>query len=288
MMPAVPSPSDFAASAESSLHWIKADFHLHTAEDPFDEVDYTALELLDLARAQGFQALAVTLHRHVFHDERVFERARELGILMIPAAELRLELADVVVLNITPAEAARMRTFDDLRELRAARGDSIFVFAPHPYYVMGGSIGRRAEEHIDCFDAIEFCHFHLPLLNPNRRAARLAKAHGKPLLATSDSHRRQFFGRNYSLIGVENDGEPPTIAQMFAAMRAHRIRRVSPTGGISRLVALLFFVFVVNPILRRLPGSKGAINRQREKERRAQRRQMAAGAVAQADSTVNL
>jgi hypothetical protein len=273
--------------AESSLTWIKADFHLHTAEDPFDEVDYSALELLELAHAQGFRALAVTLHQHVFHDDRVFELARDLGILMIPAAELRVELADVVVLNITPDEAGRVHTFDDLRELRATRGDSIFVFAPHPYYVLGGSIGDRAEEHIDCFDAIEFCHFHLPLLNPNRRAARLAAAHGKPLLATSDSHRRDFFGHHYSLIGVEAGDGLPTVAQIFAGMRAHRIRRVSPSGGLPRLAALLFFVLVVNPVLRRLPGSKrsAAI---RAKARLARERELAAGAASRVDPSANL
>ena len=292
MLPAVPSHPDPATGAESSLTWIKADFHLHTAEDPYDDVDYTALELLELAHAKGFGALAVTLHRHVFCDERVFERARKLGILMIPAAELRVEEADVVVLNITPEEAANIRTFDDLRELRAARGDSIFIFAPHPYYIMGGSIGQRAEEHIDCFDAIEFCHLHVPLLNPNRRAARVAKAHGKPLLATSDSHRRAFFGRNFSLLGVDDvrdaDGLP-TIAQVFAAMHAHRIRRVSPSGGLSRLAALLFYVFVVAPLLRRLPGSKWSAARQRTKARRgALASEMAAGAGSGIDRPANL
>jgi predicted metal-dependent phosphoesterase TrpH len=289
-MPAVPAHSDSAQDAESSLTWIKADFHLHTSEDPFDDVDYTALELLELAHARGFHALAVTLHREVFHDERAFARARELGILLIPAAELRIEGADVVVLNITPEEAAQVHSFDDLRDLRAARGNDIFAFAPHPYYVLGGSIGERAEEHIDCFDAIEFCHFHLPLLNPNRRAARLAQAHGKPLLATSDSHRRQFFGRNYSLIGVEGSPEPdgrPAVAQVFAGMRAQRIQRICPTGGLPRLVALLFFVLVVSPILRRLPGSKRTAARRMQAWRDAQGELLARGAP-QTDSSANL
>ncbi len=278
-MPPVPPLSDLAG-AESSLTWIKADLHLHTAEDPFDDVDYTALELIELAHAKGFQALAITLHRRVFHDACAFNRARELGLLLIPAAELRIELADVIVLNITPEEAAAIHTFDDLRDLRAARGDSIFIFAPHPYYVLGGSIGERAEEHIDCFDAIEFCHFHLPIFNPNRRAARLAAAHGKPLLATSDSHRRQFFGGNYSFIGVEGavDGVP-TVAQLFAGMRAHRIRRVSPTGGLSRLIILLAFVLIVNPILRRLPGSKSSLAKQRRKARQTGEEELATSRI---------
>ena len=287
-MPAVTSHSDSALCAESPFTWVKADFHLHTAEDPFDEVDYTALELLDIAHDKGFGALAVTLHRRVFQDERVFERARELGILLIQAVELRIDMADVVVLNVGPGEAANIRSFDDLRSLRERRGDSVFIFAPHPYYVFGGSIGKRAEEHIECFDAIEFCHFHVPLFNPNRRAARLAAAHGKPLLATSDAHRRRFFGSDYSLLGVEGRDGTPTVDQVFSAMRAHRIRLVNPPRGLLRFFAALFFVLIVTPIMRRRPGSRRAQSKRRRALLSAQRDDLAMAAGTPIDPSVNL
>lgn len=240
---------------DNSLTWIKADLHLHTAEDPLDEVDYTALELLERAAALGYDVLAVTLHDKVFDDERAFARARELGILLIPAAELRIQGADTVLLNLTAREAAGIKTFDDVRRLRAARGDSLLVFAPHPFYQFGGSIGSRIESCLDCFDAIEFCHFHVPVFDPNAAAARLAKRNGKPLLATSDAHRRRFFGENYSLLGLR-PGQPLTIESVFAAIRADRIHLVSPTGGLPRLLAMLTFLFVVHPIMVRLPGAK--------------------------------
>ncbi len=242
-------------SLDKSFAWVKADLHLHTAEDPLDEVDYTALELLERAASLGFGVLAVTLHDKVFDDERAFARARELGILLLSAAELRIQGADTVLLNITAQEAAGIKTFADLRRLRAARGDSLLVFAPHPFYRFGSSIGSRIESCLDCFDAIEFCHFHVPVFDPNAAAARLAKRNGKPLLATSDAHRRQFFGENYSLLGLPSD-QPPTVESVFSAIRADRIHRVSPTGGLPRLVAMLLFLFVVHPILVRLPGSK--------------------------------
>ena len=253
-------PVDAHTNSENRLAspatWVKADLHLHTAEDPFDEIDYTALELLEEAHRLGFHVLAVTLHDKVFDDERVFARAAELGILLIQAAEIRIEGADVVLLNLTPPEAATLRTFDDLRRLRARRGDSLLTFAPHPFYRLGGSIGKRLVQHLDCFDAIEHCHFHIPILNPNVPARRVAQRHHLPLLATSDAHRRQFFGQNYSLLGLEGRADAPTIRQVFAAIRAHRIERVSPTGGLPRLAALLFFLFCVHPILVRLPGAK--------------------------------
>jgi hypothetical protein len=255
-----------ASRAPAPTRWVKADLHLHTDEDPFDEIDYTALELLDHAKALGFNVLAITLHDKVFDDERVFARARALGILLIQAAEMRIEGADVVLLNLSPAEAAGLLTFDDLRRLRAQRGDSLLTFAPHPYYRLGGSIGDRLEQCLDCFDAIEHCHFHVPVFDPNARAARVAKKHGIPLLATSDAHRRIFFGQNYSLLGLDGTGEagaPPMLEEVFAAIRAGRIERVSPTGGVPRFLALLIFLFCVHPILVRLPGAKRVQARKR-------------------------
>src|SRR6266536_1547417 len=96
---------------------------------------------------------------------------------------------DVIVLNVTADEIAALKNFDDLRQLRARRGMSIFTLAPHTFNILGGSIGPRLFEEIDCFDAIEVCHFHKGLLNPNRRAEKVAARFGKPLIATSDAHR---------------------------------------------------------------------------------------------------
>src|SRR5207237_6494212 len=120
--------------------------------------------------------------------------------------EMRLYGADVIVLNVTAEEAAELKDFDDLRRLRTQRGNSIFTIAPHPFYVFGGSIGLRLFAEIDCFDAIEVCHFHFGLFNPNRRARRVATRFGKPLIATSDAHRLHAFGRHYTSVPM-----PPAL-----------------------------------------------------------------------------
>ena len=242
--------------ADSALDWVKSDLHLHTSEDPLDEIDYTASELLDRAHEAGFRVLAITLHDKVFADPAIFSKARDQGILLIQAAELRIEGADVVLLNVNADEATGIRNFEDLRRLRARRGSSLFVFAPHPFYRFGGSIGHRLEQVIDCFDAIEYCHFHVPLFNPNVPAARLAARTGRPLLATSDAHRLRFFGEHYTLLGLAKTSGPPSLEAAFAAIRAHKIRRVSPTGGVPRFLALMVFLFLIHPALTRLPGSK--------------------------------
>src|SRR5213082_925852 len=125
-------------STSKNEDWIKVDLHIHTLDDPKDALDYSAHQLLERAKQLGFGVLAITLHDAVFDRAEVFADAAAMGILLIPAAEVRLQGADVILLNVTAAEVAALRNFDDLRHLRARRGSSIFTIAPHPFYVLGG------------------------------------------------------------------------------------------------------------------------------------------------------
>src|SRR5881392_888024 len=232
------------ASAASEQNWIKIDLHIHTLDDPKDAVDYSAHQLLESASALGFGVLAITLHDAVFNRKEVFEDAAAMGILLIPAAEVRLLGADVIVLNVTAEEVEQLKNFDDLRRLRARRGNSIFTIAPHPFYVVGGSIGSRLFAEIDCFDAIEYCHFHIGLFNPNRRAQRVATRFGKPLIATSDAHRLHAFGRHYTSMPM-----PPalTVENVFAGLRSGPLRLTSPPSSLPDFVSAIYFVFLKHP-----------------------------------------
>src|SRR6266581_3283973 len=71
--------------------WIKVDLHIHTLDDPKDHLDYSAHQLLERARDLGFGALAITLHDKVFDRPEVFADAAAMGILLLQAAEMRLE-----------------------------------------------------------------------------------------------------------------------------------------------------------------------------------------------------
>src|SRR6266581_7350830 len=228
--------------------WIKLDLHIHTLDDPKDVIDYSAPQLLKRAKELGFGVLAITLHDAVFDRAEVFADAAALGILLIPAAEVRLQGADAILLNVTAAEAAGLKNFDDLRQLRARRGLSIFTIAPHPFYVLGGSIGERLLDEIDCFDAIELCHFHKGLLNPNRRAAKVAAQFGKPLIATSDAHQLHAFGRHYTSIPRPSG---LTVENVFAALRSGPLRLTSPSASIVDLTSAVYWIFLAHPFRRR-------------------------------------
>ena len=224
--------------------WIKIDLHIHTLDDPKDAVDFSAHQLLERARSLGFRVLAVTLHDAVFDRKEVFADAAAMGILLIPSVEVRLLGADVIVLNVTAEEMAQLKDFNDLRRLRARRGNSIFTIAPHPFYVFGGSIGSRLFAEIDCFDAIEFCHFHIGPFNPNRRAQRVARRFGKPMIASSDAHRLHTFGRHYTSIPM-----PPalTVENVLAALRGGPMRLTSPPASLTDFVSAIYFVFLTHP-----------------------------------------
>src|SRR5467141_3812183 len=123
-------------SMTDDVEWIKIDLHIHTLDDPKDAVDFSAHQLLERARSLGFRVLAITLHDAVFDRAEVFADAAAMGILLIPAAEMRIEGADIILLNVGREEVAGLKTFADVRALRARRGDSIFTIAPHPFYVL--------------------------------------------------------------------------------------------------------------------------------------------------------
>lgn len=230
---------------EHEHDWIKVDLHIHTLDDPKDRLDYTAHQLLERARQLGFSALAITLHEKVFDRPEVFADAAAMGILLIQAAEMRLEGADVVLLNVQPREVESLHTFADLRRLRAQRGDALFCFAPHPFFFFGASIGNRLLREMDCFDAIELCHFHKGWFDLNRRARKVAAAHGRPLLATSDAHRLRAFGAHYTSIP-----RPPELnaEALVRALRQGPHRVTSPPSSWRDLFNVFYFVFLKHPL----------------------------------------
>jgi hypothetical protein len=123
--------------------------------------------------------------------------------------------------------------------------------------MFGGSIGSRLFQEIDCFDAIEFCHFHIGLFNPNRRAKRVASRFGKPLIATSDAHRLHAFGRHYTSVPMPS---VLTLENVFAALRSGPLRLTSPASSFADLVSAIYFVFLAHPF--RVRRKIAASNRQ--------------------------
>jgi predicted metal-dependent phosphoesterase TrpH len=198
---------------------LKADFHIHTREDPHDFIRYTAVELLQEASRQGFQVLALTCHNKRIHTEDLRKRAEDLGILLIPGVEAAIEGKHTLLLDM-PYSRLRVRNF---KHVRALRKDGGLIIAPHPFFPAPKCLNGKLRENLDLFDAIEHSHFYTRTFNFNQKAIEYALRMGIPLVGTSDCHRIWQLGTTYTLV----DADEKTIPGVFAAIRAGRVRVVT-------------------------------------------------------------
>jgi predicted metal-dependent phosphoesterase TrpH len=210
---------------------LKADFHIHTREDPHDFIRYTAVELLHEAARQGFQVLALTCHNKRIHTDDLRRRAADLGILLIPGVEAAIEGKHTLLLDM-PYSRLRVRTF---AHVRALKRDGGLVIAPHPFFPAPKCLGAKLSENLDLFDAIEFSHFYTRRLDFNRRAVAYARRMDMPLVGTSDCHRLWQLGTTYTLV----EAAEKTVPAVVEAVRAGRVRVVTaPLRPLDRLRGL--------------------------------------------------
>ncbi len=181
---------------------LKVDLHLHTDDDPIDDIRHSARELIDLAAARGFAALAITLHDRQLRDPDLEAYARARRVVLLPGIERTIAGRHVLLVNF-PQAAEDVRTFDDIRRLKA-RANGL-VIAPHPFFPDASCLRALMDEHADVFDAVEWSYFWRPGANFNAKAGRWARDRGKPLVGNSDLHDLRQLGRTHSLVFSEPD-----------------------------------------------------------------------------------
>ena len=196
-----------------TLRPLKADLHLHTAEDPLHTIEYSAKELVSKAADEGFDVLAITNHHCITFNRNLASYARERGILLIPGVEITIRNRHILLLN--PPHGKIPSDFSSLSNLRHPE---TLIVAPHPYFPNPHSLNGLLLKHLKLFDAIEYCHFYSPRINFNHLALRVSRYHGLPLIGNSDAHFPDQFGTTYSLIHAEKD--PSSI---FAAIRRGKL-----------------------------------------------------------------
>lgn len=198
---------------------MKADFHLHTREDPKDPILHNAKGLIDRAHEQGFEVLSITNHDAVTFSDDLQNYAQERGILLLPGMEATIEGRHVLIVNPKESSGA-IRTFADLKR---CKDHGSLIIAPHPYFPASHSLGSHLDRHIEVFDAIEFSHFYNRKINFNPRASEKAKQYSLPLVGNSDTHMLWQLGTTYSLIWeTEKD-----IEAVISAVKQGRVSVVS-------------------------------------------------------------
>ena len=196
---------------------LKADLHLHTAEDPLDRVGYTAKELISKAADEGFDVLSITNHQIMTFSSELFSYAQERGILLIPGVEATVRRRHVLLLNPVPGKHC-----SDFSHLSKLRRPETLIVAPHPYFPGTYSLNGCLLKYRKLFDALEYCHFYSPRINFNQMAIEVCQSHGFPLIGNSDAHFLSQFGTTYSLIYAEKN-----LESIFTAIRAKRVEVVT-------------------------------------------------------------
>jgi len=204
---------------------LKVDLHLHSREDPLDNIPHDAFALIDRAGRLGFDALALTLHDRQLTDRRVFEYARARGILLIPGVERTLRGRHILLINF-PKAAEDVTSFDEIARLKAAHNG--LVIAPHPFFPDPKCLRGRIDERPDLFDAVEWTYFWTKGINFNTRAALWAHAHGKPMVGNSDTHDLRQLGRTFSW--VDSERHPDAICD--AVRNGKVILRTEPVPAL--------------------------------------------------------
>jgi predicted metal-dependent phosphoesterase TrpH len=196
---------------------LKADLHLHTAEDPLDRVRYTAKELISKAADEHFDVISITNHHRMTFNNDLFSYARERGILLIPGVEMTIQRRHVLVLNPPPD-----RVCSDFHSLAKLCRPETLIVAPHPYFPGTYSLNGYLLKHQKIFDALEYCHFYSSIINFNQKALRICQSYGFPLVGNSDSHFLSQLGTTYSLIYAEKN-----LNSIFEAIRGNRVEVVT-------------------------------------------------------------
>ncbi len=196
---------------------LKADLHLHTAEDPLDRVRYTAKELIAKAANENFDVISITNHHRMTFNQDLLSYAQEKGILLIPGVEMTIQRRHVLVLNPPPN-----RTCSDFYSLSKLCRPETLIIAPHPYFPGTYSLNGYLLEHQNLFDALEYCHFYSSIINFNQKALDVCQSFGFPLVGNSDAHFLSQLGTTYSLIYAEKN-----LDSIFAAIRRNRVEVVT-------------------------------------------------------------
>jgi predicted metal-dependent phosphoesterase TrpH len=196
---------------------LKIELHAHTSDDPQDEIPYSTRELIARVASRGYQALAITLHDRQLDLADVLPYARSLGVTLIPGIERTIEGKHVLLLNFPRGEAEAVRSFDDLRRLRAR--STGLVVAPHPFFPDSSCLRSLMDRHRDLFDAVEINGMFTATVNFNLKAERWAREAGLPLVGNGDVHRLDQVDTTWSLVDAAPD--PESICMAIREGRVH-------------------------------------------------------------------
>lgn len=194
---------------------LKADFHLHTNQDPEDTfITHSNIDLVKSLAKKGFDVFSITNHNKVTEDKNIRRYAKKHCMVFIPGAEFTVEGCHVLVLN-----PGNFRGALSFRKLERMKNNGSVIIAPHPFYARSNSLFEKLEENIHVFDAVEYCHFYTKFFTRNKPAIEIAEKYKKPLLANSDAHFLFQIGRHFTRLDCNK-----TMSSALDAIRKGKVQ----------------------------------------------------------------
>jgi len=219
---------------------LKAELHTHTNDDPKDKkwIAYSAKELVEEALKQKFDVLGITCHNFLYQNQKLKDYALKNGLIILFGIEKDIENKHVLLYNVTPEDAEKIKTFKDLQDARE-QNKNLFTIAAHPPYLGASCLRNKIYQYPDLFDAWEHSFLHTTIYNPNRKMLEKAKELHKPVVGNSDVHLLKDLGRTYTLIDV--DKKEQSIFQAIKENKAQIVTRALPLFEFIRITVRAFW-----------------------------------------------
>ncbi len=172
----------------------KTVIHVHT-DYSFDS-NVSPADLIDTARAQGVDCVAVTDHDEIDGAFAAREIGRTAGVNVVVGEEISSADGHIIGLFLNEHIPPRLSGEETIRRIKEQGG---LVLVPHPFALLcEEAMSRRAADRLaPLMDAVEICNAQNPLVWENWAAARFAHRHGLPTYVGADSHIRGFLDGCY-------------------------------------------------------------------------------------------
>jgi hypothetical protein len=175
------------------MSWLKTVIHVHTSYS--HDADVTPAQVIETARQQGVDCLAITDHDEI---AGALEARQIGGVQVIVGQEISSADGHVIGLFLQEQVPPGLSAEQTAERIRAQGG---LVLAPHPFTILcpeslQSAIGRL----LPWLDAVEVCNAQDFLPWENTRARRFAQRHGITPYVGSDSHLRGHLAAAHQLI----------------------------------------------------------------------------------------
>ena len=210
---------------------VRADLHVHTAHSA--DGREAVRRVVRHAKKIGLGAIAITDHNVVSAWNEALEQGKIDGIIVIRGEEVSSSEGHILAYGIHERIRKGMSPEETVEVIHDQGGVAV---AAHPYRSSNG-IGPDAVRKVD-FDAVETLNFGSSA-GQNRKAERLARELGLPMVGGSDAHTLEDIGKAYTVfIDVESEDdilgemrrgntEPGGSSQTTMAMLSHGKRKLT-------------------------------------------------------------